>query len=91
MAGQKRHGKAKRDTITGITKPSIRRLARRGGCKRVSGLIYEEARSVLRLFLESIIRDSVAYTEHARRKTVKAMDVVHALKRQGRTLYGFSN
>ncbi|EPB74146.1 core histone H2A/H2B/H3/H4 [Ancylostoma ceylanicum] len=26
---------------------------------------------------------------HAKRKTVTAMDVVYALKRQGRTLYGF--
>jgi hypothetical protein len=31
----------------------------------------------------------VTYTEHARRKTVTAMDVVYALKRQGKTLYGF--
>jgi hypothetical protein len=31
----------------------------------------------------------VTYTEHAKRKTVTAMDVVYALKRQGRTLYGF--
>lgn len=38
---------------------------------------------------EIIIRDSVTYTEHARRKTVTAMDVAYALKRQGRTLYGF--
>jgi len=30
-----------------------------------------------------------SYTEHARRKTVTSMDVVYALKRQGRTLYGF--
>lgn len=28
-------------------------------------------------------------TEHARRKTVTALDVVYALKRQGRTMYGF--
>ena len=41
------------------------------------------------VFLENVIRDSVTYTEHARRKTVTAMDVVYALKRQGRTLYGF--
>jgi hypothetical protein len=40
-------------------------------------------------FLENIVRDAVTYTEHARRKTVTAMDVVYALKRQGRTLYGF--
>ena len=37
----------------------------------------------------SVIRDAVTYTEHARRKTVTAMDVVYALKRQGKTLYGF--
>ncbi|KAK7925270.1 hypothetical protein WMY93_007580 [Mugilogobius chulae] len=40
-------------------------------------------------FLENVIRDAVTYTEHAKRKTVTAMDVVYALKRQGRTLYGF--
>jgi hypothetical protein len=51
--------------------------------KRISGLIYEETRSVLKVFLENVIRDAVTYTEHARRKTVTAMDVVYALKRQG--------
>ena len=75
--------------IEGITKPAIRRLARRGGVKRISGLIYEETRGVLKVFLENVIRDAVTYTEHAKRKTVTAMDVVYALKRQGRTLYGF--
>ena len=44
---------------------------------------------VFYLFLENVIRDAVTYTEHAKRKTVTAMDVVYALKRQGRTLYGF--
>lgn len=101
--------------MTGITKPAIRRLARRGGVKRISGLIYEETRGVLKIFLENVsaicliallpqrhtyshnlpsflsqvIRDSVTYTEHAKRKTVTALDVVYALKRSGRTLYGF--
>ena len=87
--GAKRHRKVLRDNIQGITKPAIRRLARRGGVKRISGLIYEETRSVLKVFLENVIRDAVTYTEHARRKTVTAFDVVYALKRQGRTLYGF--
>ena len=87
--GAKRHRKILRDNIQGITKPAIRRLARRGGVKRISGLIYEETRGVLKVFLENVIRDAVTYTEHARRKTVTAMDVVYALKRQGRTLYGF--
>ncbi|KAK3705035.1 hypothetical protein QZH41_014255 [Actinostola sp. cb2023] len=87
--GAKRHRKILRDNIQGITKPAIRRLARRGGVKRISGLIYEETRGVLKVFLENVIRDAVTYTEHAKRKTVTAMDVVYALKRQGRTLYGF--
>ena len=88
--GAKRHTKKSlKETIMGITKPAIRRLARRGGVKRISSLIYEETRNVLRSFLENVIRDSVTYTEHAKRKTVTALDVVYALKRQGRTLYGF--
>lgn len=120
--GAKRHRKILRDNIqgmealfyaydflkhrVGITKPAIRRLARRGGVKRISGLIYEETRGVLKIFLENVgrvavyvvtsthpstqvIRDSVTYTEHAKRKTVTALDVVYALKRSGRTLYGF--
>lgn len=86
--GAKRHRKILRDNIQGITEPAIRRLARRGGVKRISGLIYDETRGVLKLFLESVIRDSVTYTEHAKRKTVTSLDVIYALKRQGRTLYG---
>ena len=57
--------------------------------KRLSGLVYDETRNVLKVFLEGIVRDAVTYTEHARRKTVTALDVVYALKRQGRTIYGF--
>merc|ERR1712034_17165 len=89
--GAKRHKRMLRDNINGITKPAIRRLARRGGVKRISGLIYEETRSVLKSFLENVIRDAVTYTDHARRKTVTSLDVVYALKRQGRTIYGFGN
>jgi histone H3/H4 len=51
-------------------------------------VIYEETRGVLKTFLEGVIRDAVTYTEHAKRKTVTSLDVVYALKRQGRTLYG---
>lgn len=88
--GCKRHDKkALRETIMGITKPAIRRLARRGGVKRISSQVYDEARAVLRIFLENVIKDSVTYTEHGKRKTVTALDVVFALKRQGNTLYGF--
>ena len=68
--GAKRHRKVLRDNIQGITKPAIRRLVRRGGVKRIFGLIYEETRGVLKVFLENVIRDAVTYMEHAKRKTV---------------------
>ncbi|XP_063728949.1 histone H4-like [Symsagittifera roscoffensis] len=87
--GAKRDRKILRDNIQGITKPAIRRLALRGVVKRISGLIYEETRGVLKNSLESVIRDAVTYTEHSKSKTVVAMDIVYALKRQGKTLYGF--
>ncbi|KAJ6479584.1 histone-fold-containing protein [Mycena sanguinolenta] len=78
-----------RDNILGVTKPAIRRLARRGGVKRISGIVYGETRGALMIYLEDVLRNSVTYTEHARRKTVTALDVVRALKRNGSHLYGF--
>lgn len=86
----KRQKKALKDTINGITKGSIRRMARRGGVKRISGLLYKDVRDVLKGFVEGVVRDSVAYTEHAKRKTVTALDVVHALRKRGRMLYGYA-
>ena len=51
--GAKRFRKGGKGNISGITKPAIRRLARRGGVKRISGQIYEESRSVIKTFLEN--------------------------------------
>jgi len=87
--GAKRHKRPLRDNLQGITKPAIRRLARRGGVKRISGQVYDEIRSVLKKFVEKVLHDATTYAEHGRRKTVTSMDIVYALKRQGRTLYGF--
>ncbi|KAJ8912968.1 hypothetical protein NQ315_000024 [Exocentrus adspersus] len=49
-----------------------------------------EMRSLLREFLECVIRDTIIYSEddpNARWKTVTAMDVENALSRQCPTLY----
>ena len=118
--GAKRHRKILRDNIQGqcmrdnvycccdshpgITKPAICRLARRGGVRRISGLIYEETRGVFKIFFENVsssvrslfvisrhlqvIHDSVTYTEHAKRNTVTSLDVVYGLKRSVHMLYG---
>jgi histone H4 len=65
--GVKGLGKVLCDNIQGITKPAVWRLARRGGMKHISGLIYEDTRNgVLNIFLENVIRDAVTYTKHAR-------------------------
>jgi len=90
VGAKKARGIAK-ETIHGITKPAIRRMARRGGVKRISGLMYTEARNVLKAFLKKTIHDTVAYCEHSRRTTVRASDCLNALHRNGRGLYGYNN
>lgn len=52
-----------RNATQGISKASLRRIARRGGVSRISTLVYSEARGVLRGFLESVIHDAICYTE----------------------------
>lgn len=86
--GAKRHRKIFIDNVQGITKPAIRCPARCGDVKRISGLNYEETRGVLKVVLGNVIRDAVTYTEDAKGKTMTAMKVVYALKREGRTLFG---
>lgn len=72
-----------------ISKGAIRRLARRAGVVRLSGLVYDTAGDALYEFLRGVLWDVVTYTEHARRSTVRALDVLHALKLRGAHLYGF--
>ncbi len=52
-------------------------------------LAYVECRGVIKSYLENVVRDAVTCCEYVRRKTVIALDVVYALKRQVRTIYGF--
>ncbi|CAD6981728.1 unnamed protein product [Tilletia controversa] len=64
MGGARRHVRILRDNIKGITNPAIRRLARRGGVKRISAGVYDEVREVLRTFLESVIRSPTPSGRH---------------------------
>ena len=67
--GAKRRRKVLRDSIEGITKPAIRRLARRGGVKRISGLIYEETRGVLVLREQKSAESKRATAKPTRKRT----------------------
>eukprot|EP01117_Protostelium_nocturnum_P012660 TRINITY_DN4661_c0_g1_i1.p1 TRINITY_DN4661_c0_g1~~TRINITY_DN4661_c0_g1_i1.p1 ORF type:complete len:534 (+),score=116.79 TRINITY_DN4661_c0_g1_i1:62-1663(+) len=91
MGGAKRHRKVLRDNIQGITKPAIKKIARRGGIKRVSTEVYEESRSSLKGFFENVIKDAVTYTENSRRKTITTSDIKNGLANQGRQLYGLQS
>ncbi|PYH44540.1 uncharacterized protein BP01DRAFT_383414 [Aspergillus saccharolyticus JOP 1030-1] len=81
---RKKFRKLQRDNIQGVTRPALRRLARRGGVARISGTIYDEARKALKDKLTEIIRRIVhvmdsATTPGHERKVVTSKDVVFVL------------
>ncbi|KAK1515369.1 histone H4-1 [Colletotrichum abscissum] len=89
--GAKREKKSFKDNIRCISKPDIRRLARRGGVKRISYDVYNEARAAMMLFLENIVRSAVMYCDHANRRTITSLDIVHAMKLHKRAIYGYGH
>jgi histone H4 len=72
-----------------ITNGAIRRLARRGGVKRISFASHQHVRDYVDDFLGRVVRDTLTFTEHAKRLTISAMDVIYALKKNGRVVYGY--
>ncbi|KAK8106299.1 Histone-fold [Apiospora kogelbergensis] len=102
-SGAKRHRKVLRDNINGINthtdilsscaaaKPDIRRLARRGGVKRISAHVYQETRGALRSYVEMVLRDATTYCEYRKAKTITLNDILHALRRHGRPVWGFEH
>ncbi|KAL4890200.1 histone H4.2 [Aspergillus ambiguus] len=83
-----------RDNLLGITRPAIRRLARRGGVMRIKSDIYDEIRVAVRDRLKEILRQVVyimdsASTNKVDRKVITTRDIIFALNRMGNTIYGF--
>ncbi|KAG7138623.1 Histone H4.2 like protein [Verticillium longisporum] len=89
FGGPQRTRKIKRDAIRGITKPDIRRLARRGGVKFISGTIYNDIREVLIARLKLIIDDCIKYVDYRKAKTITVQDVLFTVRRFGQPIYGF--
>lgn len=88
----KRHkGMKMTDLLLGITAPALRRLARRAGIKRISKKSFQETRRILSDHINSIVRDSVIYTQHEKKKTILSRATALALKKNGRPLYGFEH
>lgn len=87
LSGAKvRRRRVYRDNIQGITKPVILRIAHRGGAKSLSGLMYEETRGVLKVFLEDLLRLATLSADHARRRTYQVKDLEFALNVKNRYL-----
>ena len=84
-----RRYRKKRNQHPNISTAGLRRMARRGGVKRIGTHVYPEIRNIMREFIETTIQDALRFTQHGNRKTVMAADIIYALKLRGRTLYGF--
>ncbi|RYN50815.1 hypothetical protein AA0114_g5871 [Alternaria tenuissima] len=87
--GLKRHMKIRKDNIYGISKNDIRRLARRGGVKRISATTYDDIRQALKERLHRILKDVCAILDSSGRQTVMVTDIVFTLRRLGNPIYGF--
>ena len=73
--GQKKVRKVLRDNIRGVTRPALKRLLHRAGVKLSSNLVFEEARNLLKAYMNHSVADIVTIANYARRKTVKPSDV----------------
>lgn len=71
-----------------VRRPALKRLARRGGVKRLSNETYDELRDILSRYLNQILKHTLTVTHFAGRKTVSTEDVVFALKQNNSPIYG---
>ena len=81
-----KHRRVLRDSIQGITAPAIARLCQTAGIKRISKLVYEEVRGVMKLYVENTLKNALVFCEHSRRKTLQEGDLDAALQVIGKYL-----
>lgn len=81
--GKTRVRKILRGNIYGITKSTIRHMFHRAGVLRVSGLIYEEMRGIIKIKLENLISNAVVFASQKKSKTIQTSSIYGALKVAG--------
>ena len=57
-----------------ITKPALKRIMRKSQVERVNGLVFSEMRRILKISLETIIRDIFTIVLYSKRKTAMLND-----------------
>ncbi len=85
-----KHRKILRDNMQGLTKPVFQRLSHQAGVKSLSALMYEVLRGVTKIHLEMVLKASITYMEHDRRKTLSLNDVLYGIEETGSKV-AFSN
>ena len=83
--GAKSRQRVLRDNLNALR---FQKLAARGGVTAMHEACTEELRGLSRKWLEGVIRDVVTFVEHSRRRKVKAVDVVQAMRLQGLNVNG---
>jgi len=74
--------------LVGFGNPGLKRLCRRAGVERVSGLVHFAVREWLKRYHKKVLRDANICVQYADRRTIKKSDVLYAIrKRLGRPLY----
>lgn len=87
--GTAKHKKYIRDTEVS-SNPGIVRLTKQGGSVKVTKLVVEELKDIMKnRIAASIVKNAVTYMEHARRKTISLKDIVLAYEVEfGMKYYG---
>lgn len=66
--------------MEGITKPSLTRLARRGGVKSLSDDCFDTVRNLMGMKLSEIIKTVIIVNSEHQTKTIMPQDVYEALQ-----------
>jgi histone H4 len=81
--------KVLRDNLRGIAKARLNRLAARAGVKRVSGLLWEELRALLKRKLTEVISAAITLSEHEKKRRITVEHIVRAFEVSGVQLFGY--
>lgn len=85
MSSPNRHRRILRDSIHGISAPSLKRISlRTGHVRSQSRSTVSTIKNKIKTFLEGVIHDAVVIMVHAREKTVSVKAVEMALERRSK-------
>jgi histone H4 len=72
-----------------LTPPAVRRLARRGGIKRIAALSNSETREVLVEYLKKILQHATTLADYQKHKTITVQDIIKSIQvATGKAYYG---